>query len=133
MTNVRVGINGFGRIGRTVFRHILERPGIEVVAINDLGNNPSSLCYMLKYDSIHGTLRERVELREHSVSEKDWTISEIYVGNAVVKVFSEDKIESVPWNELGVDIVIDASGNSRNLMNARQVIGSSVQIGRAHV
>ena len=124
---MRVGINGFGRIGRTVFRQILAREGMEVVAINDLGHNPANLCYMLKYDSIHGALRERVELREHAQSEKDWTVSEIFVGDDVVQVFSEDKIESVPWNEIGCDIVIDATGNGRNLKNARLALGRTVQ------
>ena len=127
MAEIRVGINGFGRIGRAVFRHILARPDITVVAINDLGNNPVSLCYMLKYDSIHGTLPQRVEVQSHAAEEKDWTVSEMVVGDEVVKVFSEDRVEHVPWSELGVDLVIDATGNARNLMNAREVLRGSVQ------
>lgn len=123
----RIGINGFGRIGRAVFRHILRRPGLEVVAINDLGNNPSNLCYMLKYDSIHGTLDERIELVERASSEKEWLVSEMLVDGRNIKLFSEDKIESVPWSDLGVNIIIDATGNGRNLTHARQVLGDSVQ------
>ncbi len=127
MAPIKIGINGFGRIGRAVFRHILARPDMEVVAINDLGNSPSTLCYMLKYDSIHGTLPHRIELVEHASSEKDWTLSEIRVGDAVLSVFSEDRVEQVPWNELGVDILIDATGNGRNLVHARDVLGATVQ------
>jgi glyceraldehyde 3-phosphate dehydrogenase len=127
MAKVRVGINGVGRIGRAVFRHILARPDTEVVAINDLGNNPGNLCYMLKYDSIHGTLKERIELRERAASEKDWTVSEVLLEGRPISVFSEDRIENVPWNELGATIVIDATGNRRNLMHAKQVLGPCVQ------
>lgn len=123
----RVGINGVGRIGRAVFRHILARPDLEVVAINDLGNNPGNLCYMLKYDSIHGTLKERLTLKERAASEKDWTLSEVLLDERPIAVFSEDKIENVPWNELGVGIIIDATGSRRNLMHAPKVIGPCVQ------
>lgn len=127
MVKIRIGINGFGRIGRTIFRHVLARSGIEVVAINDLGNSASNLCYMLKYDSVHGTLKQPVELRERASEEKDWTVSEFLVGGELVKVFSENQIEDVPWNDLGVDVVVDASGNGRNLMHARQALGATVK------
>jgi glyceraldehyde 3-phosphate dehydrogenase len=127
MEKMKVGINGFGRIGRTLFRQILDREGVDVVAINDLGNNPSNLAYMLKYDSVHGRLPHMVELKERASAEKDWTVSELHVAGEHVKVFSEDRIENVPWNELGVDIVIDATGNGRNLTHARLVLGSSVK------
>ena len=118
----KVGINGVGRIGRAVFRHILERADLEVVAINDLGNNPGNLCYMLKYDSIHGTLTQRIELKERAGSEKDWTLSEVMLENRPIAVFSEDKIENVPWSDLGVRIIIDATGSRRNLLHARTVL-----------
>jgi glyceraldehyde 3-phosphate dehydrogenase len=127
MRKIRIGINGLGRIGRTVFRQVLDRPEIEIVAVNDLGNNPSNLCYMLKYDSIHGTLHDRVELIDRASTEKDWTASELVVDDKPMKVFSEDRLENVPWNELGVDIVVEATGNGRNLRHAREVLGSSVQ------
>jgi glyceraldehyde 3-phosphate dehydrogenase len=127
MQKMRIGINGFGRIGRTLFRQVLEREGIEVVAINDLGNNPSNLYYMLKYDSVHGRLGHDVQLKEHAAEDKDWTVSELHVRGEHVKVFSEDRIENVPWNDLGVDIVVDATGNGRNLMHARDVLGESVK------
>jgi glyceraldehyde 3-phosphate dehydrogenase len=125
--SIKIGINGFGRIGRTLFRQTLERRDVEVVAINDLGNNPANLCYMLRYDSVHGRLKQSVELREHAAEEKDWTVSEICVDGRLVRVFSEDRIENVPWNELDVDIVVDATGNGRNLMHARSVLGGSVR------
>jgi glyceraldehyde 3-phosphate dehydrogenase len=123
----KIGINGVGRIGRAVFRHILARPDLEVVAINDLGNNPGNLCYMLKYDSIHGTLQQRLELREHAGSEKDWTLNEVLLEGRPIAVFSEDKIENVPWGDLGARVVIDATGSRRNLLHARRVIGACVE------
>ncbi len=127
MASLKVGINGFGRIGRTLFRQALDRSDVTVVAINDLGNNPANLHYMLRYDSIHGRLKHRVELREHAAADKDWTVTEIHVNDLPVKVFSEDRLENVPWNELDVDIVIDATGNGRNLAHARAVLGESVK------
>jgi len=127
MATIRVGINGFGRIGRTLFRQMLEREEVDVIAINDLGNNPANLQYMLRYDSIHGRLKHRVELSEHAAEEKDWTVNELYVNDRPVKVFSEDRIENVPWNDLGADVVVDATGNGRNLTHAREALGCHVK------
>ena len=96
---VKIGINGFGRIGRLVFRAALENPNVEVVAINDL-TDAATNAHLLKYDSIHGILNA-------SVSAKD---NVMVVDGKEVKVVSERDPKQLPWGELGVDIVVESTG-----------------------
>ena len=95
----RVGINGFGRIGRLVFRALLERPGFEVVAVNDL-SDPKSLANLLRYDSVHGRLRRPVEPGE----------SELRVDGRAVRVLSVRDPADLPWKELDVPFVVESTG-----------------------
>jgi glyceraldehyde 3-phosphate dehydrogenase len=98
---VKVGINGFGRIGRNFVRALIKRGGsdVEVVAVNDLAA-PEILAHMLKYDSTHGVLPEEVKVSD----------GEISVGNISFKVLSERDPAALPWKELGVDVVIESTG-----------------------
>jgi len=96
---VKIGINGFGRIGRLVFRAALENPNVEVVAINDL-TDAATNAHLLKYDSIHGILNA-------SVSAKD---NVMVVDGKEIKVVSERDPKQLPWGELGVDIVVESTG-----------------------
>ena len=97
---VRVGINGFGRIGRNFFRACRARgTDIEVVAINDL-TSPTMNAHLLKYDSTHGRLDESVEVTDDG----------IIVGGGLVKVFSETDPKALPWSEAGVDVVVESTG-----------------------
>jgi glyceraldehyde 3-phosphate dehydrogenase len=97
---IRVGINGFGRIGRNFFR-ALQASGadVEVVAVNDLTDN-ATLAHLLKYDSILGRLGQDVKA----------TDSEIVVGDKTIKAFAERDPANLKWGELGVDIVIESTG-----------------------
>lgn len=95
----KVGINGFGRIGRLVFRAMENDPELEVVAINDLGDIPT-MAHLSKYDSIHGRVFEEV------VAEAEGFV----VNGRKVKVLSERNPEDLPWGELGVDIVVESTG-----------------------
>jgi len=101
----RVAINGFGRIGRAVFRIIASRPdsGIEVVAINDLSDD-DILAYLLEYDSVMGRF-------EHEVSVSDGIMT---VGDHDVRMLVERDPAELPWAELGVDVVIEATGVFRD-------------------
>lgn len=103
MAKVKVAINGFGRIGRCVFRVAMEHPEIEVVAVNDL-MDAKTLAHLLKYDSVHGKLEVPVKLTDLGFR----------VGKSGVRVFSERDPEQLPWDELKVDIVIEATGRLRN-------------------
>ncbi len=97
---IRVGINGFGRIGRNYFRALLEQGAdIEIVAVNDLGDTATT-AHLLKYDTILGRLKQEVSHTEDSIT----------VGGKTVKVLSERNPADIPWGELGVDIVIESTG-----------------------
>ncbi|MFP7696140.1 type I glyceraldehyde-3-phosphate dehydrogenase [Trueperella sp. LYQ143] len=97
---IKVGINGFGRIGRNFTRAALKKGAdFEIVAVNDLTDN-KTLAHLLKYDSILGTLEEEVT----------YTDDEIKVGDRVIKALAEREPAKLPWGELGVDIVIESTG-----------------------
>ncbi|WP_251550099.1 type I glyceraldehyde-3-phosphate dehydrogenase [Neobacillus muris] len=96
---VKVGINGFGRIGRNVFRAALKNSNVEIVAINDL-TDAKMLAHLLKYDTVHGTLSE------------DVTVDGEYlvVGGKKVKVIAERDPAQLGWGDLGVDVVVESTG-----------------------
>ena len=96
---IKVGINGFGRIGRNVFRVITERENIDVVAINDLAD-ARTLSHLLKYDSVHGKFDGDIEVKEDS----------IVVKGKEIKLTKEKDPAGLPWKELGVDIAIESTG-----------------------
>ena len=96
---IKVGINGFGRIGRLAFRAMVKDPAIEVVAVNDLGDIPT-MAHLLKYDSVHGRAFDTVEVTE------DGFIADGYA----VKVLSERDPNNLPWGELGVEVVVESTG-----------------------
>lgn len=109
MSKIRVGINGFGRIGRSAFKVAFERNDIEIVAINDL-TETSTLAHLLQYDSNYGEYR-------HDVSSNDEGIT---VNGQTIKVLSERDPSSLPWGELNVDIVIESTGFFTKSEDARK-------------
>ncbi|MCG3085161.1 type I glyceraldehyde-3-phosphate dehydrogenase [Anoxybacillus sp. LAT_35] len=96
---VKIGINGFGRIGRNVFRAALKNPEIEVVAVNDL-TDAKTLAHLLKYDSVHGTLDAEVFVNGNN----------IVVNGKEIIVKAERDPANLGWGELGVDIVVESTG-----------------------
>jgi glyceraldehyde 3-phosphate dehydrogenase len=110
---VRVGINGFGRIGRNLFRALLERadPEIEVVAINDLAA-PQTLAHLLKYDSVLGTLKTSVSATDDSIT----------VGDNTIRILAERDPTALPWGELHVDVVVESTGIFTNREGASKHI-----------
>lgn len=104
---IKLAINGFGRIGRLVFRTALERDDIELVAVNDL-TDAAMLAHLLKYDSVHGTLPNKV------TSEDDC----IVVDGKKVRVYAEKDPVNLPWEALGVDIVVESTGLFRDYDSA---------------
>jgi glyceraldehyde 3-phosphate dehydrogenase len=95
----RVGINGFGRIGRCVLRAGLDDAEIEFVAVNDI-TDAKTLAHLLKYDSTHGTLRQPVEVRGDGLQ----------IGSRHVKVLAEREPANLPWGDLGCDVIIESTG-----------------------
>ncbi|HEY5765991.1 MAG TPA: type I glyceraldehyde-3-phosphate dehydrogenase [Candidatus Deferrimicrobiaceae bacterium] len=96
---VKVGINGFGRIGRNFFRAAYQDPALEIVAVNDI-TDAATLAHLLKYDSIHGRFEEKVEVRDGS----------LVVAGKPVKVFAAKDPAELPWKQLGVEVVIESTG-----------------------
>jgi glyceraldehyde 3-phosphate dehydrogenase len=96
---VKVGINGFGRIGRNVFRAALKNPNVEIVAVNDL-TDANMLAHLLQYDTVHGKLEETVTVDGDS----------LVVGGHKVKVLAERDPAQLGWGDLGVEIVVESTG-----------------------
>jgi glyceraldehyde 3-phosphate dehydrogenase len=110
--SVKIGINGFGRIGRNYLRAALAKGSdLEIVAVNDLTDN-KTLAHLLKYDSITGRLNAEV----------DYDGEQITVDGKSIKVFEERDPANLPWGELGVDIVIESTGRFTNAEDARKHI-----------
>ena len=115
--SVKIGINGFGRIGRNFFRAALAKGSdIEIVAVNDLTDN-KSLAHLLKYDTITGRLDGTVEFDE----------TQIIVNGKAIKVFEERDPANLPWGELGVDIVIESTGRFTKSADAAKHIAAGAK------
>ena len=106
MTDVRVAINGFGRIGRLAFRQMFDAEGYEVVAINDL-TTPHMLAHLLKYDSSQGRY---VELGHEDDVTADDEAGTITVKGKTIKIYKEPDANNCPWGDLDVDVVLECSG-----------------------
>ncbi|CAL4321025.1 Glyceraldehyde-3-phosphate dehydrogenase A [Buchnera aphidicola (Panaphis juglandis)] len=106
---IKVGINGFGRIGRIVFRMAQQRKNIEIVGINDL-LDINYIAYMLKFDSTHGIFNGTIEIK------KDF----ILVNNKKIRIFSKSNPEQIPWKDLNTDVVIESTGIFLNKEQAKK-------------
>ncbi len=96
---MKVAINGFGRIGRHAFKFLLQKPGVEVVAINDLTDN-ATLAHLLKYDSVHGRF-------PGTVSHDD---NHLIINGTPIRIYAERDPKALPWGDLGVDVVLESTG-----------------------
>ena len=96
---IRIGINGFGRIGRLAFRTIIERKNVEIVGINDL-LEVEHLAYLLKYDSVHGKFNGTIEVKENN----------LIVNGKSIRISSEKRPENIQWDKINVDYVIESTG-----------------------
>lgn len=98
--SIKVGINGFGRIGRLVFRAGLSNPDMEFVAINDPFMSPDYMAYMLKYDTVHGQYKGEISYDENSIT----------VDGKKILFYAEKDPTNIPWGQVGVEYVVDATG-----------------------
>mgnify|MGYP001365954740 CR=1 FL=1 len=99
MSNLKIGINGFGRIGRMVFRASLRRDDIDIVAINDL-LDLEHLAYLLKYDSVHGTVDASVEILN----------GHLVVDGKTVRITAERDPKNLQWDSIGAEVVAECTG-----------------------
>jgi glyceraldehyde 3-phosphate dehydrogenase len=106
---VKVGINGFGRIGRNVLRASLNDPNLEFVAVNDL-TDPKTLAHLLKYDSILGNLKQNISAGTDSIS----------IDGRTIKVFAEKDPAKLPWESVGAQVVVESTGRFTDAADAKK-------------
>jgi len=113
---IKVGINGFGRIGRNVFRASLKDSNVDIVAVNDL-TDPKTLAHLLKYDSVLGNLSNQVSAGPDSVT----------VDGKTIKVFKEKDPAALPWESVGAQVVIESTGRFTDANDAKKHLRGSVK------
>src|SRR6476659_3606011 len=113
---IKVGINGFGRIGRNVLRASLNDPNIEFVAVNEL-TEPKTLAHLLKYDSVLGNLPNQVSASGDSIS----------IDGKTIKVFKEKDPAALPWESVGAQVVIESTGKFTDANEAKKHLRGSVK------
>ncbi len=113
---VKVGINGFGRIGRNVLRASLNDPDLEFVAVNDL-TDPKTLAHLLKYDSVLGNLDHEVTAGADSIS----------IAGKTIKVFAEKDPAKLPWGSVGAQVVVESTGRFTDATDAKKHLRDSVK------
>ena len=118
MSKIKVGINGFGRIGRLVFRVLSERENVEVVGINDLVD-ADYLAYMLKYDSVHGKFNGEISVEENT----------LIVNGQRIRITAEKDPANLKWNEVGAQYIVEATG----LFLTKETAGKHIEAGAKKV
>ena len=115
-TKIRIAINGFGRIGRNVFRLLLNHPNIEVVAINDIADI-KTMSHLVKYDSIHGVLQRNISTENET----------LVIDDLKFQFFHESDISKLPWKALDIDFVIEATGKFKTTETAQLHLSAGAQ------
>ena len=116
MSSLKIGINGFGRIGRLVFRATVKRPNVEIVAINDL-LDVNHLAYLLEYDSVHGRFDGTVEVKD----------GHLVVDGKTIRITAERDPNNLKWDEVGVDVVAECTGIFTTLETAQTHINAGAK------
>ncbi|MEL4307573.1 type I glyceraldehyde-3-phosphate dehydrogenase [Joostella sp. CR20] len=116
MSTVKIGINGFGRIGRLVFRATVKRPNVEIVGINDL-LDVEHLAYLLEYDSVHGRFDGKIEVKDGN----------LVVDGKVIRITAERDPKNLKWDEVGADIVAECTGIFTTLDTAQYHIDAGAK------
>ena len=117
--SIKIGINGFGRIGRLVFRAGIDRPDVEFVGINDPGMTPDYMAYMLRYDTIHGRFDGTIEYDDESIT----------VNGHKVMVYAKMSPAEIPWGQIGAEYVVESTG----LFLTKEKAQGHIDAGAKHV
>ncbi len=115
---INVGINGFGRIGRAITRIISQTDGIRVSAINDIDKDVKNLSYLLKYDTIYGKFDKNINFISNN---------KISINNQITNFYSKNEIHKVPWSDNNLNLVIDASGVEKNVINSKKILNKKLK------
>lgn len=113
---MRIAINGFGRIGRIFLRNILAKPGIQVVAINDL-TDTATLAHLFKYDSVHHGFNGNVDFDE----------TNLYINTQKIKVLAQREPSALPWKDLNIDLVVESTGKFTSRQGAEQHLNAGAK------
>tara|TARA_Y100000741_G_scaffold357621_1_gene335714 strand:- start:526 stop:1560 length:1035 start_codon:yes stop_codon:yes gene_type:complete len=114
---IRVGLNGFGRIGRAITRIISDRRDMKLVAINDIDDDIENLSYLIKYDSTYGSFKKKISTFKNS----------LFINKNKINFYSKKNIINVPWKKNKVDILIEATGLSNNIKQTKNLIKNVVK------
>lgn len=114
---IKVGINGFGRIGRAYFRIALEKPELEVAALNDIQQSPRQAAYLLQYDSVYGRFEGEIEYDERGLT----------VNGKEYPLLSEEKPSRLPWSDLGVEVALESTGVFRQFESAKKHLSAGAK------
>ena len=115
---IKIGLNGFGRIGRSITRIVSNAKDIKLVVVNEINQDIENLAYLIKYDTIYGKLNKKVRVSKNK--------NIIQIDDNKIKFFSKTKIHEVEWNKFGIDLLIDATGTEINVINSRKVLGKKL-------
>lgn len=116
---IRVGLNGFGRIGRAITRILLKSNGAKLEVVNEIDNDIDNLAYLIKHDSIYGTLSSNIKVNKK--------INAIKIDNNEIKFFAKKKLDEVNWKKFNLDVVIDATGVEQNIVDARNILSKKLK------
>ena len=111
---MRIGINGFGRIGRAVARIALDCPDVELVVVNELDHDIENFAYLLAFDTVYGRLQKTVSVRDEALE----------VDGQEIAIFHKATVDDVPWQDYKIDVLIEASGVANNVVRSRELFGS---------
>ena len=115
---IKVGINGFGRIGRSITRLICDTRDIKLLVVNEIDQDIKNLAYLIKYDSIYGKLKKTVKINKNK--------NVIQISNNRIKFFSKKNITEVNWDKFDLDLVIDASGVGKNVIDSKKILNKKL-------
>ena len=113
-TDMRIGINGFGRIGRALARIAFNSSDIELVVVNEKDQDAENFAYLLKFDTVYGRFNKSVSVSDDSLN----------IHGEAVSIFSYEDITQVPWEDFGLDVLIEATGVAENVLGCRDLINS---------
>lgn len=118
MKKIKIGINGFGRIGRAFARINLKYNLFDIVVINELDPDINNMAYLLKYDSTYGKLmNDKIDVVDNNLN----------VNGSDIKVFHKENIDDIPWIESGIDLIIDSSGIKKNVLEAKKLLNKGIK------